>query len=354
VSENRYRMLLPKIAMDYGFKDALGSPNAMLDAVQVIMNEAYSKDRILNDAARAVGAAKGYYGDAECRNYMDESRVSTAVIAVGEAMQLKEGVVIHVRDPGLVEALIRTEVDAFISECHLPFPVFEICWPSGIEIAPGHQASGTLVYDMSRPVMRREAADRFAVGFERYAPTLAVSSWPMTLDGGWASEGPLVMHIDPKLPVDSYKLSCGITADENAVLKSHVRLAFAFMLYLQSVDASRVLKRVESVRSSGTECMPAAVCSAYKKRPHYAVTELFGPRSVSVREYQGGHHASPKEHWRVGHMRVLRDERFRRNPDGSLRAIWIRPVRIAWAEGVTAVTERKVSAAAHAMDGGQR
>jgi hypothetical protein len=256
---------------------------------------------------------------------------------------LNKGAVIHVRDSSLVEALLRTDVDAMVGDMRMPFPIVELAFPNGIRLDDRYEVSGCLMVDMEAVNIKREFGDSLNYIEERgllsdkKARYIIMSALRFVGSGEPADE--VLLKFGPEEPIDDMPSSPDMRPDESSAISRLAKLACSLFLYLQSVDRNRAMQPLQYAREMGHR-LPAAMARMEKRRPRYAIRDILTkPRSKSAEH--GGHHASPEVHWRKGHMRVLRDERFARNEDGSVKSIWIRPCLISAGDDEQKVTAER-------------
>lgn len=241
-----------------------------------------------------------------------------------DILSIYKGVVLHVRDRGLVEALLRTDIDAMVADIRMPFPIVEIVYPSGIMLGDRYQISGTLMVDTSTVNFQKEfpwvKVEQINRSGTRAGFTMVVN---LLSRDGHPDIGQNVMMFGPPLAISEIPCSPDLDAVERKAVETHARLACALFLYLQGVERSRALRRIEHNKEM-SRGMVAMAARLDRNLPRYELLDVVS-KSQSDGISHGGHHASPDGHWRRGHMRVLRDNRFLRNEDGSMKSIWVRP-----------------------------
>lgn len=269
-----------------------------------------------DDKVRGLGAA-------EADEAIISGITSTHTGIMCDTLAMYRGVVLHVRDRNLVEALLRTDIDAMVADVRMPFPIVEIVYPSGIMMGERHQVSGTLMVDTNAVDFRKEfpwirienIGSGPKAGFIMVANLLSADGRP--------DAGQNVMRFGPPLAISEIPHSPDLNAVERTAVEAHARLACALFLYLQGVEKSLALRRIDH-RKEMSHGMVAMAARLDKKLPRYELVDVLS-KSAGRSVMHGGHHASPDGHWRRGHMRVLRDARFVRNHDGSVKSIWVRP-----------------------------
>lgn len=102
----------------------------------------------------------------------------------------------------------------------------------------------------------------------------------------------------------TFNVTPGEAEDQNA----YGRLAFGLSVYCQAFPDSIVAGWPDDMSARDAK-----------------VSGVSEPRHIGVpdRIKQHGGHASPVSHWRSGHFRVLGDPRFKHNPDGSPKIIYV-------------------------------
>jgi hypothetical protein len=76
--------------------------------------------------------------------------------------------------------------------------------------------------------------------------------------------------------------------------------------------------------------------------PTVLLMNLAESRQYGHRVDRGGSHASPHPHTRRGHYASLVDPKFRRNEDGTVRRVWVRPAWVGDSEWVFEGRQYKV------------
>ena len=289
-------------------------------------------------------ATRGVFSEEQRALSLSEGKANATMIALSEVMSIFDSVCLHVKDKELVEALVRSDIDAVAGDARLPFPIMELVYPEGVMISDRCQASGTLVVDYRAANFKKwfggitDIQSRGEAEGRLPAQYLVITR--MRLANGTYDGSSLIKKFDEKFDMNYGLNPPDVTQEEIAGLDAHVRLAWAVFLYLQSVDRDKAMPlNLDRHNVSG---VPAKIARMFKSQKHYSIIDVVKPARPHKSEPLGGTHASPVTHWRIGHIRTLRNERFSRNQDGSLRTKWIRPVKVmAEAEGAQP-SERKL------------
>jgi len=272
---------------------------------------------------------------------MEEGIANSTLVLLSETLALFQGVVIHVEDAELVEALLRTDLDAKIGDVKIPFPIVEFAYPAGIRATDAYQASGTIVVDFRQVNFAQEFKSMIIQGKadpENKADIAVISKF-RGVDGRFGLSSH-VTRISVSEPLAAVTVAPDIDAVEREGMRIHLRLAMAVLMYLQSVERQNALRPLqERVDIQG---LIAPLARIEKRRPRYRVIDVTVKTVPRASVPQEGHHASPEAHWRRGHMRALRDERFKRDDGGGIRVIWVRPTKINAEKGEDVTAERKL------------
>lgn len=233
-----------------------------------------------------------------------------------DMLSTTEAVVIHVSDKELVEALRNTDVDALIGDVMLPFPVMEFRWPDDttpiILIDENSDVATRQIERICKQHMKFDVDARRHDGRD-HITTLAIASDGETIQ--------LSVRKEANVLKDDRGSMLATQSDRDLIVNT-TRLAFCCLLYAQTQPG--LLVKTETKKVDGA---PPAVGRLLKKRQTYHLTPLY-------RSGHSGHHDTEpgdrkvRGHWRIGHMRALRDERYKRNQDGSVKVVWVRPTRI--------------------------
>lgn len=301
----------------------------MLDFAILVGERAYDmSDPSVREFYASYLSSKGLYSPDEMSKVVAAGRANSMLVMLAEIEDVLNGVSLHVRDAELIEALLRTDIDAVAGDVRLPFPVMNICVPRGIDMGMGFQVSGMVLIDYRAANLRQKYSNMLQ--FEPPANGAVPAAFlclvrPMTIDGK-KGESVLIKKFDETIDLNIGDTPPDLSNADVAVLDRQTRLAMALMLYLQSVETDKALAPIPYVKWMG-DGLPAGVAKQQSKKRHYSVIDIIAAKRSSSPDH-GGSHASPETHWRRGHMRVLKDEKFKRKPDGSLRSIWIRPTKV--------------------------
>lgn len=249
-----------------------------------------------------------------------------------EFTALYQKVVIRVEDAGLVRALAGAEIDAAIEDVRAPYPITEWQFPQGIEVSPGYELTACLLFDQDRfdwaKFWGEDAARRFMLTTDRKQAYCFLTR--LRKKGVDDEAGCSWIRFDAKdHPLSTLQPTQHMEPDEDATLKASCRTVLALCLYLQMEECQngRGLSVTLPVRRQGV-CPD--VGRLLKKRPYRTIRNLLPPELTI---HTGEHRtvtgrASPSPHWRKLHLRTLRSDRFRRNADGSVRVVWVKPALI--------------------------
>ena len=286
-----------------------------------------------------LAAVAGAEDDKE--SLMQQLAVDLAVMQL-EAAAAFIGVELRVDDIALVEALLRSDVEAIIGDMRLPFPVCEFVFPAGIDVpGTGRQVSAVIIFDNRLFDVDAYWADYDASIFDSVSPPdyTALTCRP---------EGVAAISFNCDEPISTDTMhTAGKEIDSADVKysKAMIYLCVALCLYLQTKEGQKALEAkpatAERVHRSG---VPSAVSATLKRRKSYKVLDLIPDKYYKADNAHPGNTANggKRTHWRRLHMRSLRDERYRRNNDGSVRVIWVRPTRV----GVGASSVKQIRRAA--------
>jgi hypothetical protein len=278
--------------------------------------------------------SKGLIDQQKIGQLLDGGFQNTFIIMLSEIENIFSGVSIHVRDRELVEALLRTDIEAVVKDVQFPYPVMEICLPEGIDMGDGYQASSVVFIDYRSANFRKQYSKVIPFG-DNPEGSIMSSFIAVTrmrkMDGTYGEV--LIKKFD-----ESFDLSRGgsqpdMTKQEDDLMDRHINLVMALMLYLQSVETAKALTPLAHEYSMG-EGLPASVARLQKKRRHMAIVDLAAPKKEHG-QWLGGTHASPEGHWRKGHIRVFRSEYFsaeRRAKPKWIRPMWVGPEGISRGE----------------------
>lgn len=257
---------------------------------------------------------------------LDRMTADSTTIFMMEAMNLYYGVMIHVEDANLLEALVRAKVDAVVGDVRLPFPCMEISMPSGISLYEDYEVNGAVVMDMRYFNIQRELAKeniRIGTVDSGGRPTADIGVLSRMKKKGTEDVDVCIHRFCRDQPLRGHFGEYLNETYQNFIYRQ-AELMMALMLYFQCYQDNREVLREVHHRPRFTG-MPAAMAQIAKRRRSYHVQDMLGLSKEYERISAGGSHASPRPHWRTWTLRSLRHERFKRNPDGSVRVILVAP-----------------------------
>jgi len=271
------------------------------------------------------------------REQTEEILVNAGTQMIWEATALFRGVSVQVEDRNLVEAMVRTDIDALMGDVQLPFPICEFMFPPGIPIGvDDFTMPGVLLCDLSFNLTREWSAfgplwvqrlESRSCGYQMMTRLTRSAGVPADRDGvSW-------IRFDTDTPLDDLPTrTVLVDPRESVALRKVVRIVFGLCLYLQTQEGRSAIEPREPTRRRN---LCAATARALRRRPSVGVKDLITHKFSGTGGGHGGHHGSPAMHWRRLHMRSLRSEKYKRNEDGSIRVIWVKPALInALPEGV--------------------
>jgi hypothetical protein len=248
--------------------------------------------------------------------------INSTSMMMSEAINMLCGVEIQVDDPDFVEAMVRTKVEATLQDVQLPYPVCEFVFPKGIMLDDRYELAGCLIVDRSGLDMwklwkGKLHEDQIAMLEEDFEDLRApVEFFVNLIRDGKQIEGTNWLRCSREDDINDLPSDPLVQADENAMMHQHLRAVCALCLFLQSEHANKGLLDVKPIKPRGV-CR--ALGQAMKKRRAKSVRNLLPTavresmnqeRSVEGRKRMKGGYTS-------FHARVLRHERYKRNPDGS-------------------------------------
>lgn len=251
-----------------------------------------------------------------------------------EAKWLSDGVTIHLSDRQFVEDLVSTDIDdSMVCDVHLPYRVMEITIPRGIKV-PGtaYEFSAMILIDYDKTGFPKNSF-RLAgsVGIHTHIrvaiddKTPPEEAWVMTVwDKSWTVEknmAPAVDISDPYIPKGLKKTTTAESLD--LFRKESMHLALAAMLYFQSSEEQgAVLHPLGQVKGHWNG-FKQEIRDHNEKVKHFRAVDITKKNQGGTDNGYNGR-ALETGHWRRHHMRMLRDTRFRRNPNGSIRTVWVK------------------------------
>lgn len=259
---------------------------------------------------------------------------------IWEATNMFRGVVIHIEDEELVKMLLRTKMDALMGDVTFPFPICEFAFPEGIPLGVGdYQVSGALICDFKRFNLADDWKSIGDLSFIKH-PSEGFSCMTRLkgMNNKLDEQGLSWIRFSPDQPLSKVPLKGQVSAVDSKAMHKMVYLIFALGLYLQTEEGQQAL--LPRIHHKGRADMAKSLKKMHNKRKHVTIRNLLSEKFSSSID-KGGSHASPQTHWRKMHLRTLRDEKFKRNPDGSIRAVWVKASIVNPSEEETR-TERKV------------
>lgn len=258
---------------------------------------------------------------------------------VWEATAFFRSTVIHVTDENLIECLMDADIDAVMSDVHLPFPICEFVFPSTDLGIKDYVTSGSLIADESMFSAKKfwkfdwlpeKKEGRRLLHFTRL----------LTSDGVTDSQGVSWLRFDPSCHLDELpKPKIKWAEHDGVACKKLARLCMSLCLYLQTKEGESALIETPHKKREG---IASNVARHYKKKQSFKIRNLITPALEYTSGSRTGTHASPKAHWRKFHMRSLRDKRYKRNPDGSVRVIFVKPALIGASDDEAIKSERRI------------
>ena len=118
----------------------------------------------------------------------------------------------------------------------------------------------------------------------------------------------------------------------------------SLLLYLQCFEKNQALQNTGHCPKM-PQGVPAVLAKIAKHHQSYHIRDLLnmGKAYEHERADLGGSHASPIVHWRTWVLRSLRHLKFKRNADGSIHVILIKPCQISVKNDEDRVTgERRI------------
>lgn len=351
---NRYRPILSDVLRHMGFSKSSNFDKSTIYG----MIEAYVRPDILRKAYSRHLTELGRY---PLTNYQMQRVIADARSSLFyEAFWLFHGVTVIVEDTHLVEALIRTKIDAIAGDVRVPFPIVEFVFPSGIKFRSGEEINGVILIDLEQFDVEKEWYKEDA-NIKRLDPRgrplahYAVISRIRTKD----IEGDVVVHRFSKDQILYEHKTDYMDEDKKEYIQRMAQLVMALCLYVQCCqDRNKVMQPLKSSKPK-IQGLPSKIASKVKKHKHFCIIDLLG----IGREYKAIYtdkdtvkgdvypmdgittdRASPHPHWRTWTLRSLRHKRYQRNPDGSMRVTLVRPCLVGVRDkGSPVLGKRKIA-----------
>ncbi|MFA5313843.1 MAG: hypothetical protein WC375_11125, partial [Methanomassiliicoccales archaeon] len=259
-----------------------------------------------------------------------------STILIFEALSLFYGVLINVEDPNFVRALLRTKIDAITGDVRLPFPIMEFSFPNGIDMGDGLEVSSALVLDMEHFDIRKEfgkyniVVDQANSSGERPKAHIAVLSRMRSISG---DDVDVCIHRFCKSDIlgdyGEY-----LPAKHSLFIKKEATLIMSLLLYLQCFENNQALQHMDFCPRMAPG-IPAVMAKLGKRHESYYIRDLLNMGSFCEQDKSnhGGSHASPTPHRRTWALRSLRHEKYKRNADGSIRVILVKPCIVGVKDG---------------------
>ena len=260
-----------------------------------------------------------------------------------ELLNIQQGVEIVVEDKGLVEAMLRTDIEAVMSDIRTPFPICEFVFPEGIPISGlPFEVSGCLLVSIGDGSLFRKAYSKYGV-FNKEELTNGFAFFTRLVRTGKErdKDGVSWLRFMPDEPLENLPATISIlTESDRQATRKMAYLAMGICLYFQTKEGQKALVGNSTAKKRNN--VSPAEGRALKKRRSYRVVDLITKTFGSQYADKGGSRASPKAHWRKLHMRTLRSPKYRRNENGSVRAIWIMPMQVNTDKGAPSHSSRIV------------
>lgn len=299
---------------------------------------------------------------------IESAMAGNSSVSAIECLYLLMGTVVYVEDVQLVEALLRTDISAALSEITFPYPLIEFVFPRGIPLGVADfEVAGTVVcqhqHDVYARVFKKHKVEYTAVrrpNSKLEADTTVLVRLSRLGLAGSDRHGVRYSSIahdhqfspeESRQLVDdevSRKLGVGLLPsvneadrDELEATDKQVRLAMALLLFLQTDAARAQASLVERERSERRTGVPSAIASELKRRKAYRIPNLSAGRARYYR-YEGEVEPTGRMlqtgGWRKGHLRTYKHERYARRADGTCVTQWIWPTWV----GPEGTTVRKI------------
>jgi len=267
-----------------------------------------------------------------------------------EAMALDDSVVIHVPDRQLVEDLMDTDIDALVADVHMPYPVMEITVPAGISISgTEYELSSMMVFDLDVCIpekYRGELTRQVDVCFNlrRRNDTRPISQM-MWVEARWKKDQTVKENLAGE--IQASRTPDVSMQGEIKTTNTHTNFVFALMLYFQTVETQNaVMERLQAVHGQWPG-FNRGRREQDSRRRHFKVIDITAPKKLAGHDLSSAPHTSPCGHRRRSHLRVLAHAKYKRNPNGSLKSVWVRSTWVGEHNGDTA-GQRMMSSVASA------
>ena len=249
---------------------------------------------------------------------------------VWELMNILYGTSIYIKDSELINAMLRTDIDALMGDVRLPFPICEFVFPE-------HHPLGIDDYDISGCLLIDLDTAPIKLLMEQYPGKWEIQTPPevkkvfftrLLRKGKSDVAGISWLQFDPAQSLDILPVKVPLRQEDSRAIHILCKLCFGLCLYCQTAEGQKSLEKFELPNRACRKGSGPTEMRAYKDRKHYVMRDLITHKFRESSIVGIGTHASPKTHWRKLHLRTLRHERYNRNPDGSIRAVWIRAALI--------------------------
>lgn len=250
-----------------------------------------------------------------------------------EASALYRAVEIYVNDVDLIECMLRTDIEAIMGDVRLPFPICEFVFPEGIPLGYlDYELSGCLIADSKNfniySDWRKQFEQRAIIkpdGMAGEADTIFFSR--LIRKGVRDGDGVSWLRFNHTSTLDGLPTDAPVPAEDSQANKILVRLVFGLCLYMQTEEGRKALTPLQPCRRNNKFIGPSTV-KVLGARSKYKLRDMITHGLREPGDDLGGSHAGPRAHWRKLHMRSLRHEKYKRNENGSIRVIWVRPALI--------------------------
>jgi hypothetical protein len=205
--------------------------------------------------------------------------------------------VVFVNDQRLVDMVFGAIHSVRLNELRPPWPAFMVCFGNGI------RADGIPL----KPCLFGRINVAEVIAQMGYVPE---PSREIICTVQRHSFGHICSTLPPEKDVHEYLESyepwphTNLNSEEDAVLRAHTRTLIGLCVFLQAFPGSL------------REGFPDSTKERFRRQNKHV-----RPNWIRLPEVM---RASPKAHWRSCHFRALRDERYARNPDGTVRIVFVR------------------------------